>query len=400
MKRLDQTLDSTPEIANLESPAKSPRYLSLDLWRGVACLAVTIYHLAGDNRFIDGLPSILNKILGFGWVGVPMFFVISGYCIAATTDSASRNSKSFQWYMQRRIRRIFPPYWICVGLVLLAMPFGAFGKEIGNPLKFSMIHWLGNASLTEVWLGRLVDGIATYVLIPAWTLCYEEQFYLICGLTLCFARSRIFAVFFAISLLVIPISLGFWFTNGKAHGFFFDGLWLQFALGVFVYYYRMHASIKARNLGLIVLGFFLGTAILLRLFTSPDIVNGLSRMRYFDSTAFSILFAFTLIALQRWDRQIATSWITRPLMASGVMCYSLYLTHLPVISCMRKHACFSLPEALLIHWFDAILTFAATLAVGTLFYCLVERRFLNKASSSPVLIPSGGRIGIRPSERT
>jgi peptidoglycan/LPS O-acetylase OafA/YrhL len=262
-----------------------------------------------------------------------------------------------------------------------------------------MIHWLGNASLTEVWLGRLVDGIATYVLIPAWTLCYEEQFYLICGLTLCFARSRIFAVFLAISLLVIPISLAFWFTNGKAHGFFFDGLWLQFALGLFVYYYRMHASRQAGNLGLSVLGFFLGLAILFRLLTCPDIVNGLSRLRYFDSTVFSILFAFTLIALQRWDKPIATSCIMRPLMACGTMCYSLYLTHLPVISCMRKHAYRPFPEPPLMHWLDAVLTFAATIVGGALFFYLVERRFLNKASAFPILIPSGEGIGNRLSER-
>lgn len=359
-------------------PSRNPRYLSLDIWRGIACLAVTVYHLAGDNRFIDGLPAVLTKVLGFGWVGVPMFFVISGYCIAATTDSASRNSKSFYWYLQRRFRRIYPPYWICLGVLLIAMPFGVLGSEIHDPRKFSLIHWLGNFTLTESWLGRLADGAASYVLIPAWTLCYEEQFYLICGLVLCFFRSRIFTALLAVSLIVVPVSLIFWYTNGKAHGFFFDGLWLQFAIGVLIYYLRVRATKQGRLLGIAVLLASFGLVVLLRVFTPPDIINGLSRCRFFDGTAFSILFAFALLAGEKYDGQIAVFWLMKPLMACGAMCYSLYLTHLPVISFMRLFAYRSIPEPPLMHWVDAMLTFIATLVIGAFFYWFVERRFLNK----------------------
>lgn len=86
---------------------RAPRYDSLDIWRGVACLAVVVFHVAAQDRRVEAVPAV-SAVLAKLWLGVPMFFVISGYCIAATCDSSRRRDRSFAWYMQRRVRRIFP----------------------------------------------------------------------------------------------------------------------------------------------------------------------------------------------------------------------------------------------------------------------------------------------------
>lgn len=72
------------------------RYYTLDFWRGVACLMVLAFHLSFyvlDNPAISkpgGLGRIVYMAIEHAWVGVPMFFVISGYCITAACMSAGR----------------------------------------------------------------------------------------------------------------------------------------------------------------------------------------------------------------------------------------------------------------------------------------------------------------------
>jgi peptidoglycan/LPS O-acetylase OafA/YrhL len=67
------------------------RYHSLDVWRGIACLMVIVIH---SSYYIDddqeGIAATFLKVIRKGWWGVPMFFVISGFCIAGAADSNRR----------------------------------------------------------------------------------------------------------------------------------------------------------------------------------------------------------------------------------------------------------------------------------------------------------------------
>ncbi|WP_442772184.1 acyltransferase family protein, partial [Paenirhodobacter enshiensis] len=60
------------------------------------------------------------------YLGVPLFSVTSGYCTSATDDSTRLKGRGCATYFRRRFRRIFPPYWIFLGLVL-ALSLGAAG---------------------------------------------------------------------------------------------------------------------------------------------------------------------------------------------------------------------------------------------------------------------------------
>src|SRR5688572_16597179 len=102
-------------------PPRQPRYDSLDLWRGVACLVVVAYHAAvftHSDAFEErlradggGLCEWLLAAVGRFWFGVPVFFVISGYCIAASADAARAKRGGVGRYFVRRLRRIYPPLW-------------------------------------------------------------------------------------------------------------------------------------------------------------------------------------------------------------------------------------------------------------------------------------------------
>src|SRR4051812_10487654 len=104
------SLDALPAPAN-------PRYRSLDLWRGIACLMVVVLHASFIGRDLDasGASAKLMTIISRFGAGVVMFFVVSGYCIAATADSTRckqrKGAGASANYFKRRLRRIFPPYW-------------------------------------------------------------------------------------------------------------------------------------------------------------------------------------------------------------------------------------------------------------------------------------------------
>src|SRR5437879_3595441 len=71
-----------------EGASRSPRYESLTAWRGVACLLVVVYHSTrGPLHELSGFTAFIFGILGKCWLGVPLFFVISGYCVTASADA-------------------------------------------------------------------------------------------------------------------------------------------------------------------------------------------------------------------------------------------------------------------------------------------------------------------------
>src|SRR5262249_10829057 len=136
------------------------------------------------------------------WLGVTIFFVISGYCISATVDVTRRQSQSLRTYFSRRFRRIFPTFLIflslsalLVGLVDCTVFPGVFSKTshpIARPWSLTFQQWIGNLTLTESWLPRVLGTEQRYFMGTAWTLCYEEQFYAVTGLLLLLARRRFF----------------------------------------------------------------------------------------------------------------------------------------------------------------------------------------------------------------
>ena len=129
------------------------------------------FYVQSDNSLTAALVSIANRM----WLGVPIFFVISGYCISATADNSRRKKHPTLTYFKRRFRRIFPPYWIAfagfavlVGILDVVVPhlFSDGNHEIIRPLWLSPRQWITNLSLTESWLGTSSEEHNTF-----WGMC-------------------------------------------------------------------------------------------------------------------------------------------------------------------------------------------------------------------------------------
>ena len=367
-------------------PRLDPRYRLLDTWRGFACVIVVLHHagfvftpadLGGGSRvsavrqFVCGVYHQLD-------VGVPLFFVISGYCIAASMDSQRRRGASSWRFLGRRFWRIYPPYWVavaCFAAVVAALRWvgwqpiltGTHSLHLDSPADLSWVQWLGNLSLTETWRPQVLGG-GPYLNLTriSWTLCFEEQFYLVSFVLLLACPRRLFGAIAGASALICAWYLmaydAGWYP--KLHGLF-PQLWYQFAVGLAVYW-RLVLAESSRG------GH--GVDLALVALAALGWYQGVGHM-----TVVAV-FGLILIALRPYDATMNQWRALAPLRACGHRCYSIYLIHLPI--------CTVGTEALIQlgwrgFWTRALVVSPLVALVGVgagwLFFALVESRFHTSA---------------------
>ena len=159
----------TSNGSSAELALTHPKYRpDIDGLRAIAVLSVVIYH-----AFPDTLKA--------GFMGVDIFFVISGYLISSIIfESIDRGSFSFGQFYGRRIKRIFP----ALTLVLLSCSvFGWFGL-LGDEFKQLGKHMAAGAGFVSnffLWQesGYFNNAAETKPLLHLWSLAIEEQFYIV-----------------------------------------------------------------------------------------------------------------------------------------------------------------------------------------------------------------------------
>ncbi len=388
-------------------PPRNTRFESLDAWRGIACLLVVIYHstnayAASDEfltrihehggSFADHLLVLTSKL----WVGVPLFFVISGYCIAATADASRNKPRPAVSFLYRRLKRIYPPLWaylaLCVVLLSLIPTAYWYQTSLRYPIHafrtegLSFWNGIGSLTLTEEWRPLLVGPPYAQYSIQLWTLCFEEQFYFIVGFILLVARQWLFPAIALVTLFVFLNIASFSANSGydltayqiRADGLFLNGLWLAFAAGVAIYYRANRATpILARCLELL---------LFVLLLWSMQGVKAWWRFES-DTTANLVIafsFALLLCAIQRFDARIAKWRGLAPFRACGQICYSLYLIHMPITlfgSSLLYHA--GLTSSIQTICIVVPICMLASISAAILFHRTIEKRFMNKPNPAP-----------------
>ena len=355
------------------------RYDSLDAWRGVACLMVILYHstmmyrghvVAARSGALETLASWIVTATSFGNAGVAVFFVISGYCIAAAGASVRSGRHSVGKYFLRRFRRIYPPLWavivlscgffVLVDVLLWPRLLSSEPWFQARPWWYSGWQWLGSLTLTETWRWHLVGNQRGHFPGQAWTLCYEEQFYAVTGLLLLMSRRWFFMGAAAVSVVTLGTAFGRARWAWPVDGFFFDGAWLLFAAGLIVYW-ALHEDDRWRfwsGIGLILIGTMLPVGI--------------------AGSKAAFVFAGALLALHRYDSAIAKSPWMWPMMVCGQMCYSLYLVHQLLVKAVSEALWqWGVQSALVTVGVVVPACLAVSVGAGRLCYLAIERRFLN-----------------------
>jgi peptidoglycan/LPS O-acetylase OafA/YrhL len=310
----------------------SNRLTHVDALRGLAALAVCLFHFI---RHRPGFPpdgSILKVICQYGYLGVEIFFVISGFIIPLALFRSRYRIVHFHRFLAKRVMRIDPPYLITAALSILLFSISSHikGTSYNFPISAMLAH-----------IGYLND----FLMLPwavsiFWTLAIEFQYYVF--ISLCFpvftAPDKTIPVLFCLVFLLAGL-----LTSYSPLLIYYSPL---FACGFFCYLNRQ-GQIGS-----------LFTILLLSL-TLISVYHKLG-----IESASACLLACLLILFR---------YLTHPAwLFLGKISYSLYLLHIPIgtrIINLLLNIPFFLSHEYLAFW----LSVGITILVAWGFHCLIER---------------------------
>lgn len=314
------------------------RYDLLDPARGLAALAVVIFHRGTHPEF----PSLFNWIAEYGEVGANIFFVISGYVIYQSAERHfQKEGSGALFFLKKRVRRIYPPFWISLIFAFLVVPLLLHQT-------FSVADILSSATLTY----SLFDLQAPQVVY--WTLVNEQQFYLIMTILILpiFKQHRVWLIL-ASSVVSMTYMLGIvsnWWVNSTIVSH-----WFEFLLGILVYF------ILWRKVSL---WYSLPVFFVL-------VITGLT-INY--RTQAASLFALVILCVYPLRVRISSTRLFQVIKPLGVISYSLYLVHLLVFALSDAVLQNILVPGSLGLYLSGIIF---SLMGGVLFYWFFERPFLS-----------------------
>jgi len=311
------TLTTTPHIARL------------DVLRALAFLSVYTYHMTGTFSFLkltwngnwlnySNWPPVLYFMLpvGFGWLGVPLFFVLSGFCIHYSTLQSAKTFEVGNFYW-RRFLRIYPAYFVCVVICSLLSPWL-------QPKYFDAWQVISHLLMIHNYTKMTFEGINAAL----WSLAVEMQFYLLYPFLLLVMRRRlswgqclaVALIFNAVLQLYFSLTSRPYEMNHTRPTFSFPLVtWCDWILGAALAeaYLTGKPLFTRPNVWLV----FSAVMLLLALNFRPLYVQGY----LFGSVFFAVVMQRYLAVhapLLRFER-----W----LVPIGLISYSLYLWHGPVL---------------------------------------------------------------------
>ncbi len=313
---LGSTLDTKNSSADVRLErrhAGNTPYRMLDAWRGFAALWVVMFHICetnGSHQFGQLASTLPYSFFFWGRLGVTMFFVISGYCIANAAVRALNKPNPIMPYLQARWRRIYPPYFPVSVLTVTASTL------LGILVKHHLLKGSALSSINFFHHG-LRYYVATFTLMQLplnvqpmnvvfWTLCYEAVFYLIVAAVMfvVIRAARPERVLDVLGLVTIG-SLIWLNLVGAACPFPWD-FWPQFGLGVLTY--QLLAD-PGRRMTIIVFSLSLALMALfaIRFSYGYAIDRPTSRVQ----AVFCMAFTLALLVLFAWDQTLTRFRLTR-----------------------------------------------------------------------------------------
>ena len=149
-----------------QGPLERTYYPALDVLRGIAIILVFFYHTFHFIPFFE-----------FGWMGVDLFFVLSGFLITDLLLVTQKNKNFFRNFYIRRFLRIFPLYYLVLTVFLVLSPYFFSQQNLNEYTYYNQNQFWFWAQLQN-WL-FVTKGLGNSpYLSHLWSLAIEEQFYL------------------------------------------------------------------------------------------------------------------------------------------------------------------------------------------------------------------------------
>ena len=334
---------------------------SIEGLRGVAALLVALFHAYVYSKW-GGFPAG-SGVLQHAWLFVDLFFVISGYVMASAYSDRLDTGRSAFGYMIRRFFRLYPLHIVTTATALLAvigiqtvkLILAHQGVRVGSEepfgIEFFDLRLLGLDVLLLQGVGIMRKEIHNY---PSWSISVEFWLYLMFALLMLAVRPRVARIF--ASALIVAMSVAYFIvywssapeplrtldTRGLPRGM------LSFFQGVLLFYFYRWFSTRSQKAGdpaarsadrpahhpagwAVPHVAMLGVAQVLVAVLALYLVD---RQHLLGTWQLTIPFVFALLVLLLLpDRGIIAGLLqTRPMQWLGLHSYSIYLTHVTVLT--------------------------------------------------------------------
>ncbi|WP_313459676.1 acyltransferase [Stenotrophomonas sp.] len=160
----------------------STRFDSLQVLRGIAALAVLIFHLrAVESKYIPG-EALLGTVAAHADAGVDLFFVISGFVMAHVGRGRFSGFRAAGLFLMKRAWRVLPLYWLFTTLTIIMMM--TFPAIVNSSYP--------DQSVIKSYL--LIPHTQLPVLAVGWTLIHEAYFYVVFAIAIAIIAERALTV--------------------------------------------------------------------------------------------------------------------------------------------------------------------------------------------------------------
>lgn len=340
---------------------------ALDGLRGIAALIVMLFHIF-PNHF------------KFGWMGVDLFFVLSGFLITGILLESKGKPHYYRNYLAKRSLRIFPLYYFFLIVFFIVFPLVGYSDSIYNYEYLSSSqswYWL----YIQNW--RIFFDVhypGEDIISHFWSLAIEEQFYIFWPFVIYFLpKDKVIPM--CLTLIAVSIITRLYLFFGvemdfiKIYVFTFsrlDALAVGSTLAVMVRNEKLMAYLKKYSFWILLIS---GAVVLATIGANTSF-----DFKYFTTygyTVLAIFFGCSLILVlaegrYNWAKVIVES---KPLTFFGKYSYGLYVYHIPVLRiCMHElKGVVSRPVML-------VLAFILSVVVAYISYHLIEKHFLKLKS--------------------
>jgi peptidoglycan/LPS O-acetylase OafA/YrhL len=286
----------------------------LDALRGIAILLV----IAHNATLHYGTTSYLHPLFDRGWMGVDLFFVLSGFLISGILLDTRETPNYFKNFYARRVLRIWPLYYCLLALMFVVLPRVSASQGVAIFAKSS--PWWAYPLFMQNFLLPLSTDAAGPLGVT-WSLAIEEQFYLVWPIIVRFLSRRQVALLAIVEIAASPV-LRYFLASHHIHiyaNFFcrLDGLMLGGFLAALV---RSKDFVRERYIGL---------ALAVLAVAAPLAVIMDSRQAEWIVFTFTSLAAGATVYLAMFWQQKWFQWplANRFLLFTGTISYGLFLLH-------------------------------------------------------------------------
>lgn len=301
------------------------RISEIDGLRGIAILLVISFHYV-NNQLTEVSTTVgrfLYKITSFGWTGVDLFFVISGFLIGGILLRSNKSRSSLQSFFIRRFLRIIPNYYLI--LIVFGIIFNVKSLEgsIFLTSNQSIPFWSYFLMVHNFYMAAL-ENMGNPALSVTWSIGIEEQFYLILPFLLILVPERFIPkmlFFFILLANIMRLNYSSWIPPYVLLPCRADSIALGVLLAFIHHKHTLHRWLERYEKHLKVL---LGFSLLLMAFLFLSFQDLGVTKHTLIAVVFTIVFAFAMGK----ETGIVKKILSFPLLTYiGKISYSLYLTH-------------------------------------------------------------------------